>query len=59
MGNSSFSQALTAAEEELKEAISSYELDLANTEKQHEQAVEDLATTTKDRDAIIASRAEH
>jgi len=47
-------QALTAAEEELKEAISSYELDLANTEKQHEQAVEDLATTTKDRDAIIA-----
>jgi len=46
--------ALTTAEGELKEAISSYELDLANTEKQHEQAVEDLATTTKDRDAIIA-----
>merc|ERR1719421_2312298 len=45
--------ALTTAEGELKEAIASYELDLANTEKQHEQAVEDLATTTKDRDAIV------
>merc|ERR1719460_1916862 len=45
--------ALTTAEGELKEAIASYELDLANTEKQHEQAAEDLATTTKDRDAIV------
>merc|ERR1719174_1307030 len=45
--------ALTTAEESLKEGISSYELDLANTEKQHEQAVEDLATTTKDCDAIV------
>merc|ERR1719305_240956 len=41
------------AEGKLKEAIASYELDLANTEKQHEQAAEDLATTTKDRDAIV------
>jgi len=48
-------EALTAAEEELKEAIDSYSLDKANTEKQHQQAVEDLATTTKDRDAIVAS----
>merc|ERR1719378_1152863 len=46
-------QALTKAEAELQENIASYELDLANTEKQHQQAVEDLATTTKDRDAIV------
>jgi len=46
-------QALTAAEAELLENIDAYKLDLANTEKQHQQAVEDLETTTKDRDAIV------
>merc|ERR1719472_269647 len=45
--------ALTTAEEELQESIGSYQLDLANTEKQREQAHEDLATTTKDHKAIV------
>jgi len=45
--------ALTAAEQNLQEAIADYNLEKANTEKQHEQAVEDLATTTADRDAIV------
>merc|ERR1719247_4101691 len=45
--------ALTQAESELQEAIADYTLEKANTEKQHEQAVEDLATTTADRDAIV------
>merc|ERR1719333_941843 len=45
--------ALTTAEAELQESIGSYQLDLANTEKQREQAHEDLATTTKDHKAIV------
>merc|ERR1719482_1563953 len=46
-------QALTSAESSLTEAIGQYKLDLANTEKQHEQAHEDKATTTKDHKAIV------
>merc|ERR1719377_471668 len=44
--------ALTSAESGLQESIGQYKLDLANTEKQHEQAHEDLATTTKEKKAI-------
>merc|ERR1719355_642 len=45
--------ALTTAEAQLQESIGSYQLDKANTEKQHEQAHEELATTTKDHKAIV------